>query len=73
MAYFANSSEGAALDNECQDCPFFKRNCPILRVQEVYNYDQCNNDVASQILYDLIKDDGTCSMKQEYRDYEPKN
>ena len=62
MAYFSNSSEGECLENKCYQCRYGEKPCPIFAVQFNYNYDACGNKVASQILNDLINDDGTCEM-----------
>ena len=68
MAYFSSGTEGTALTNECVGCPLFDKGCPIACVQLVYNYDACNNPVATKILNDLVEqgDEGEyigCQMK----------
>jgi len=67
MAYFANGSEGMALDEQCEKCRGLYRPCPIAQCQINYNYDAVNNKVASEILNFLIKNDGTCTMFQEFK------
>ncbi len=62
MAYFSNGSEGMVFDDQCQKCKYGQKPCPIALVQINYNYDACNNDVATKILDSLVKDDGTCAM-----------
>ena len=62
MAYFSNGSEGAVFDEQCSMCKYGDKPCPIFWVQMEYNYDACNNETASKILSDLVKDDGTCEM-----------
>lgn len=62
MAYFSNGSEGACFDNQCAKCKYGEGACPIALVQEMYNYDACNNKVATLILEELVKEDGTCCM-----------
>jgi len=62
MAYFANGSEGMAFD--CEGCKYQLEPCPIAYVQIEFNYDACNNEVATKILDCLVKNDGTCMMKQ---------
>ena len=64
MAYFSNGSEGMCFDDECSDCKYGQDACPIAFVQGFYNYDACNNDVATKILDHLVKNDGKCSMKK---------
>ena len=64
MAYFANGTDGMVFDGECDSCPYGEESCPIALVQMVYNYDACNIPVARAILDALVKDDGTCEMKQ---------
>ena len=62
MAYFSNSGDSAAFDDQCSKCKLFYEPCPIALVQNLYNYDAANNEVATQILDTLVKDDGTCMM-----------
>lgn len=66
MAYFPNGSAGEVFDNQCLKCKYGEKGCPIWLVQVNYNYDACNNEVATKILNDLIKDDGTCEMYKEF-------
>ena len=67
MAYFANGSEGECFENQCKMCKYSDRSCPIEFVQLEYNYDACNNGIASKILNDLVKNDGTCQMFKQFR------
>jgi hypothetical protein len=62
MAYFSNGSEGALLDEQCSRCKYGALPCPIYFVQTEYNYDAVKNEVASEILNYLVKNDGTCTM-----------
>jgi hypothetical protein len=62
MAYFANGSEGMCFDEECSACKYGQEPCPIAWVQLNYNYEACNNEVATAILNALVKNDGTCEM-----------
>ena len=62
MAYFANSSEGAVFDRQCSQCRFGQEPCPIAMVQLDFNYRAVGNQLATDILNDLVKDDGTCMM-----------
>jgi|APSaa5957512622_1039677.scaffolds.fasta_scaffold221139_1 hypothetical protein len=62
MAYFSNSSDGSCFDAQCGKCKYGQSPCPIALVQMAYNYDACNNDTATKILNDLVKNDGTCEM-----------
>ena len=68
MAYFSNGSEGAVFDEQCSMCKYWNRPCPIAWVQMEYNYDACNNETASKILDDLVKDDGTCEMFKQFKE-----
>lgn len=68
MAYFSNGSEGAAFDNQCARCILGNKKCPIEYVQTMYNYDAVNNKVATEILYNLVKNDGTCKMYEKFKD-----
>lgn len=62
MAYFSNSSDGSAFDDQCAMCKYGMRACPIALVQLMYNYDACDNETATKILSALVQDDGTCAM-----------
>jgi len=62
MAYFSNGSEGMCFDDQCAKCKYGQEPCPIALVQMIYNYDACNNEVASNILNALVKNDGTCTV-----------
>lgn len=62
MAYFSNGNEAATFDNQCGRCKHGQNPCPIAFVQQEYNYDAVNNEVATKILGELVKDDGTCTM-----------
>lgn len=64
MAYFPNGTSGMCFDEQCSQCRFGESYCPINYVQAAYNYDACNNTVATAILDELVKDDGTCAMFQ---------
>jgi len=68
MAYFSNGTEGEAFDLQCMQCKYGEGSCPIAQVQQDYNYDACNNKTARAILDDLVKDDGTCSMFEQFED-----
>lgn len=62
MAYFSNSGDGEAFDEQCGKCKYGDKQCPIAFVQMQYNYEACNNKTASDILGALVKNDGTCTM-----------
>ena len=62
MAYFSNSTEGEVFDLQCSKCKYGEEPCPIAFVQNIYNYDACNNKTAREILDALVMDDGTCVM-----------
>lgn len=67
MAYFANGSDGMVFDNQCAKCKYGQDPCPIALVQTLYNYEAVNNIVASNILNDLVKADGTCTMRETFK------
>jgi len=67
MAYFANSSEAMCFEDQCSKCKYGQEVCPIYMVQFHYNYDACNNEIATKILNDLISDDGTCTMFEGFK------
>lgn len=67
MAYFSNSSEGDGFYEQCARCKYGELPCPIALVQIEYNYDACNNEVATKILNTLVKNDGTCAMFEEFK------
>lgn len=62
MAYFPNGTAGMCFDDQCQKCKYGEEPCPIAWVQMTYNYDACNNKVATAILKNLVQDNGTCAM-----------
>jgi hypothetical protein len=62
MAYFANCSAGGCFEAQCMKCRFGQLPCPIAAAQYLYNYDACNNEVATNILDMLVKNDGSCAM-----------
>ena len=62
MAYFANGTMGECFEDQCDECRYGKRPCPIALVQQLYNYDAVNNEVATNILNKLVNNDGTCEM-----------
>jgi len=62
MAYFPNGTAGMCFDDQCQKCKYGEEPCPIAMVQMNYNYDACNNKVATAILKNLVQDNGTCAM-----------
>lgn len=62
MAYFPNGSAGDCFRDQCAHCRYGGGPCPIWIVQERYNYDACNVEVARKILDDLVNNDGTCAM-----------
>lgn len=68
MAYFPNSSAGECFDEQCSRCKYGQEPCPIFQVQIHYNYDACNNEVARKILDDLISNNGTCVMFEEFKE-----
>lgn len=68
MAYFGNNTEGAALEKQCAKCRYGSGACPIFTTQLEFNYDAVNNEVATQILNSLIKNDGTCAMYEEFEE-----
>ncbi len=64
MAYFSNGSEGECFDEQCGLCKYGQKSCPIAFVQMDFNYDACNNEIARKILDHLVRQDGTCAMKE---------
>lgn len=43
-------------------CRYGDKPCPIAVVQAMYNYEACNNEVATKILDELVKSNGDCAM-----------
>jgi hypothetical protein len=68
MAYFSNGTEGEVFDEQCAQCRYGEKPCPIELVQMLYNYDACNNEVATKILNRLVKQDGTCTMFETFKE-----
>lgn len=65
MAYFANSSEGAVLDEQCAECIHEdpEAGCPVAFVQQIFNYDQIGNEDLEKAMNMLINKEGACQMK----------
>lgn len=69
MAYFSNSTEGMVLDEQCCSCVLFNAEypsdlwCPIAYVQMDYNYKQIGNDLAREIINQLVNEEGECQLK----------
>jgi len=65
MAYFANSTEGAILDAQCDQCLHTNPDigCPIALVQMTFNYSQCDNEELKEAMNMLIDKDGRCNMR----------
>jgi len=61
MAYFSNGTEGEAFDDQCGKCKYGMEPYPIAMVQSMYNYDAVNNELATKILGELVKDNGECT------------
>lgn len=68
MAYFSNGSEGEVFDAQCGKCKFGDKACPIAWIQTDYNYDAVNNQMATDILSELVKNDGTCTVWEMARE-----
>ena len=62
MAYFPNGDAGMLFDEQCGQCRYGERGCPIWAVQGAFNYSACNVPVARAILDKLVSNDGTCAM-----------
>ena len=67
MAYFSNGTEGGVFDEQCLKCKYGQDPCPIAFVQMQFNYDATNNKVATDILNTLVKNDGTCTMFETFK------
>jgi hypothetical protein len=62
MAYFANGTEGSIFDEQCAVCKYGQEPCPIALAQITYNYDACNNEVATKVLNTIVDESGVCQM-----------
>ena len=62
MAYFSNGSEGEVFDLQCCRCKYGESPCPVAWVQGIYNYKAVGNKIATGILNELVKNDGTCTV-----------
>ncbi len=67
MAYFSNDSECEVFNSQCTNCIYGEVFCPIAFVQIAYNYDAVNNEVATNILDTLVKNNGACSMFESFK------
>ncbi len=63
MAYFANSTEGDKLQQQCDICPLGRKQCPIMNVQLVHNYDQCGIPKLRDAMNLLVNEDGICQLR----------
>ena len=67
MAYFANGTEGMMLDEQCEGCLYGMNDdvlCPVSAVQNIFNYEQCDNPKLAEAMNLLIGQDGYCKMKK---------
>ena len=67
MAYFSNGSEGTIFDAQCSMCKYGQEPCPIALAQLTYNYDACNNEVATNILNTIVSEKGICQMRDTFK------
>ncbi len=67
MAYFPNGSSGEVLDRQCADCPLGDGPCPVMLVQQVYNYDQLDEgqEKLREAMTILVDDEGTCHVRKQ--------
>lgn len=63
MAYFANSTEGDILDQQCADCILGRKHCPVANVQLVHNYDQCGIPKLREAMNLLVNEQGICQLR----------
>ena len=63
MAYFANSSEGDVLEEQCADCPLGRLVCPVASIQSMFNYDQCGQPMLEDAMSMLVDNKGICQVK----------
>lgn len=62
MAYYPNSDAGHNLDAQCAQCKYGEQACPIALAQIMFNYDACNNKVATDVLNCIVRDNTGCQM-----------
>jgi hypothetical protein len=53
------------LDRQCDECPLGKGPCPVFLVQQLHNYDQCDNVKLEQAMNLLINEDGICQVRPQ--------
>ena len=72
MAYFPNGSSGEAFEELCSDCEHYPI-CSVYSVQNLFNYDQCDEGQAKlrQCLNILVQEGGVCTMFIESLTPEP--
>lgn len=70
MAYFPNATSGEVLDRQCADCPLGNGPCPVMGVQMLFNYDQCDDgqEKLRSAMSILVADDGTCQVRKQILD-----
>lgn len=73
MAYFSNSTDGDVLNAQCERCPLGDKPCPILGVQLMFNYDQCDNPKLKEAMNNLIDEKGKCLLRPLVIDLQPIN
>jgi len=66
MATYSNGSEGDGFYEQCAKCKYGEKPCPIALLQFNYNYEAMKNEVAKRMLGDMVAQDGTCSMYNEF-------
>ena len=72
MAYFANGSEGAVLEAQCDNCPLgaapegTDTGCEVLLIHLLYNYDQVGSgqEKLREAMSLLVDDKGVCRIRQ---------
>ncbi len=69
--YFANSTEGDVLQQQCDDCVLGQGMCPVMCVQGLHNYSQIGNKDLRSAMSMLVDDKGVCQVRKQLKVLEP--
>jgi len=70
MCYFANSTEGMVLDEQCLNCFYLLDTedrptlCPVHSLHLSYNSEQLKNQQLRDALNVLVNENGVCQVKK---------
>jgi hypothetical protein len=65
VAYFPNGSAVAVLLDQCANCPLGQKLCPVLIVQNEFNYEQDGNASLRAAMNLLVNEAGKCQVFEQ--------